>query len=485
MDEVPLTDAIKNLARQASLNYMLDPKVNYNTPDDKGNVRTQPIVSLRWENITADQALTAVLNNYNLTIIDDPRTHISRITVKDPAAADPLVTKIIQLKYSDPTNIVASVESILLDKRSKVVADVRTSQLVLVATERELHDVDQMVARLDTQTKEVLIEAKLVELSKNPTTSKGVDWTSTLQKQSFSFGNNVTAGQSGNPYTYKVDAVSNSILGSIITATFDKGNNTVQSPGLLVDSRHGINPTTMFLNADGVNAALSFLNTESGAKILSTPRAVTLDNQEAILSVTIAQPIIQVTAGTANTTGGSTVTYTNLGTILHVTPRISANNTISLRVVPEVSNVGAKAVSKSVNGQTFEADYFEIRKIDTRVLIPSGNTLVMGGLVNDSVNTGNTKVPFFGDIPFLGYAFRSESKSQVKKNLIIFITPTIVDQEDFQPTKSTFLKTKVPDNKSVDFGTWDRGKPQDWSKLWSSKKKSTDEIDETELSSAK
>jgi type II secretory pathway component GspD/PulD (secretin) len=156
-----------------------------------------------------------------------------------------------------------------------------------------------------------------------------------------------------------------------------------------------------------------------------------------------------------------------------------------LRVVPEVSNVGAKAVSKSVNGQTFEADYFEIRKIDTRVLIPSGNTLVMGGLVNDSVNTGNTKVPFFGDIPFLGYAFRSESKSQVKKNLIIFITPTIVDQEDFQPTKSTFLKTKVPDNKSVDFGTWDRGKPQDWSKLWSSKKKSTDEIDETELSSAK
>ena len=418
MDEVPLTDAIKNLARQANLNYMLDPRINYSTPDAQGNTKPQPIVSLRWENITADQALAALLANYNLRIEEDLKNHISRITIKDPAAADPLVTKIIQLHYSDPTNFVASAQTVLLDKRSKIISDVRTSHLVVVATENEIRDIEKLVVELDTATKEVLIEAKLVELSKNPSTTKVIDWTGTLKNQSFSFGNNVQSGQSGNPYTYTYSSSSNAILGNVLTTTFGP-NNSVQTPRLLVDSRHGINPTSMFLNADGVSAALSFLNSESGAKVLSTPRAVTLDNTEAILEVTTAQPIINVTAGTANTSGGSSVTYTNLGTILHVTPRISANDTINLKITPEVSDVGG-VVSKTVNGQASQADYYDIRKITTQVLIPSGNTLVMGGLVGDNITTGNTKVPLLGDIPFLGYAFRQDTKTQNKKNLIIF-----------------------------------------------------------------
>src|SRR5689334_18459987 len=77
MDEVPLTDAIKNLARQAGLNYMLDPKLPYLSPGPEGQKAAQPTVSLRWENLTADQALYAVLNNYNLTVVDDPKTKIA------------------------------------------------------------------------------------------------------------------------------------------------------------------------------------------------------------------------------------------------------------------------------------------------------------------------------------------------------------------------------------------------------------------------
>ena len=194
MDEVPLTDAIKNLARQASLNYMLDPKINYGTPDANGVVHPQPNVSLRWENLTADQALNAVLNNYNLIIVDDPKTHIALITVKDPAAPEPLLTKIIQLKYSSASNMVAASFAILVDKRSKVIPDTRTSQIVVVATEREIVAMDELVARLDTPTKEVLIEARIVETEKNPTTAKGIDWSGTLQAQNIRFGNNVTGG---------------------------------------------------------------------------------------------------------------------------------------------------------------------------------------------------------------------------------------------------------------------------------------------------
>lgn len=493
MDEVPLTDAIKNLARQASLNYMLDPKINYGTPDANGQVKPQPMVSLRWENLTADQALNAVLQNYNLIIVDDPKTHIARITIKDPAAPDPLVTKVVQLKYSDPSNIVESVKSVFTDKRSKVMADPRTSQLVVVATERELVEADQLIARLDTATKEVLIEAKLVELQKNPSTSKGVDWTGTLAAQHINFGNGsgfftppqgATPGNLGTP-----PSVTSVTSGGITTFFTNSGTaptaGTPATPGLLngilspgnpaspmitANTKNGFNPSTFFLNADGVSAVLSFLNSEADAKVLSTPRAVTLDNQEAQLSVTVAQPIFKTTAGTQGSPGGAEITYTNLGTILKVTPRISANNFINLRVIPEVSSLGG-TVTKTVSGLVSQADFFDVRRMDTHVLIPSGNTLVMGGLVSDSSTKGNTKVPLMGDIPVLGWAFRSESKTQNKRDLIIFITPTIVQNEDFQPTETPFLKTKLPDSKTSDFSAWDSGTPQDWSKLFHSSKK--------------
>jgi type II secretory pathway component GspD/PulD (secretin) len=99
-------------------------------------------------------------------------------------------------------------------------------------------------------------------------------------------------------------------------------------------------------------------------------------------------------------------------------------------------------------------------------LIPSGNTLVMGGLIQDNVQEQDTKVPLLGDIPGLGFLFRSESKTRTKSNLIIFLTPTIVEDEDFQPTKSNFLKTRVPIKDTVegDWSAWDSGKPKDWGK---------------------
>ncbi len=485
MDDVPLTDVIKNLARQANLNYMLDPKIPYGQRDAQGAIVPQPMVSLRWENLTPDQALSAVLNNYNLAIVDDPKTKIARITVKDPAAPDPLVSDIIQLKYADPTNIVMSVQTALTDKRSKVVSDGRTAQLVVLATERELVEINKIVAQLDTPTKQVLIEAKLVETSKSPSTSKGIDWSGTFGAQTIRMGNNPATAipfVPGKPAVPAVPGIPADPANGIPAVPPTPGVPAVPSqPEVLsrildpaqsmftMNSHDGVFPKTFFLNADGASAVLSFLNKDSDARILSTPRAVTLDNEMATLSVTRAQPIFATTAGTQGSPGGSQVSYTNVGTILRVTPHISANNTIALKVVPEVSDVAGVA-TKTVAGVVNQADIFDIRRIETHVLIPSGNTLVMGGLVSDSTTKDNIKVPVLGDIPVLGHLFRQESKSQDKKNLLIFITPTIVQSEDFQPTVTEFLKTKPPSENTSDFGAWDSGKPQDWSKLLGHKK---------------
>lgn len=438
MDDALLTDAIKNLARQANLNYMLDPKISFGQPGPDGKPAPQPTVSVRWENITAAQALNALLNNYNLQLVEDPKTKIARVTMQDPAAPPALFTKILKLNYASPSNIVSAVQSSLTDKRSRVIADVRSSQLVLVGTEKELAEANTLIERLDSPTKQVLIEARIMETALNPKTVKGVDWTGTLQSQKLSFGNNLQK----NPDS---KAVNNTLTETL--------------PKMLFDTAKGFNPSTAFLDADGLSATLSFLNTENHANTLATPHAVTVDNEMATLEVIDQFPVVNVTAGTANTTGGSSVSYTNVGVKLHVTPHISANNSVLLKVLPEVSNfTGDK--SFNVAGFPLDVPTFSSRTIDTTVLIPSGHTLVLGGLVSDSLAKSETKVPWLGDIPGLGRAFRNNKGERKKNNLIIFITPTIVKDSDFQPDHDDFLQTPVSVASAPD---WNDKKPFDWS----------------------
>jgi type II secretory pathway component GspD/PulD (secretin) len=473
MDDVPLTDAIRNLARQAEINFVLDPKIPYGQVGADGKTTLNPPVTIRWEKITAQQALNALLNNYTLQLVEDPKSKIARVTVKDPAALPPLITKIVQLKFASPSNVVTSVQGLLLDKRSKVLPDVRTSQLVLVTTEAEMTQVDELIPRLDKQPSQVLIETRLIEVRINPSTKKGIDWTGTVGNQRVTFGNGVMSGASttripGDPTTTTTTLPG----GRQVTTTTTPSSTTktilesvLGGGGFSLNTKSGITPNIGFLNADGASATLSFLNTYSESKVLSAPRTVTLDNEEAKIEVGQLYPIVNTTAGTANTTGGSQITYSNLTVMLKVTPRISANDYVNLKVIPTISRLGPPVASK-VGGVDNIVDSFLTRTLDTRVLIPSGNTLVMGGLISDEVNNGNTKVPILGDIPVLGYLFRVDERKRDKGNLIVFITPTIVRDEDFQPTATAFLKTKLPaqDSMEEDWSAWDSGQPKDWSK---------------------
>jgi type II secretory pathway component GspD/PulD (secretin) len=465
-EDAPLVDVIKTLARQANLNVIFDPKVTQLGADGKS---PYPSVSIRLESVTAQNVLEAVLNNNNLKLDKDPKTKISRVTVKDPAAAEPLVTKIYQLKYTSPSNLVSIITPSFASGRSKAVPDNRTSQLIVQATEKEILEVDPLIEKLDTPTRQVLIEARILETEKTPETSKGINWEKTFGGQNFAFGNNVTGGQGGR-YSQTSKGSIDPVLGPVVTSTY--GDNNLlpsSSPGLLADTAHGFNPKTAFLDADGVRGVLSWFNKDNQTEVIATPRAVTADNTQTTLSVTRALPIFKVTAG--GTQSGPTVdiTYTNVGIILNVTPRISANDSVALRVIPEVSNVEETKDLQTIAGLENTANIYAIRKIETQVLIPSGNTLVMGGLISDNTTKTQTKVPILGDIPGVGYAFRSSGKKRDRRNLIIFITPTIVTDDDFAPTQTDFLKKKAPvdrpDSDEAGFDNLlDSAKPHDWSK---------------------
>jgi len=469
-EDAPLVDVIKTLARQAAINVIFDPKVMEVGPEGKSKF---PPVSIRLENVTALNVLEAVLNNNNLKLDKDIKTRISRVTIKDPTAAEPLVTRIYQLKYTSPSNMVNIITPSFTSSRSKAVSDNRSSKLIVQATEKELIELDPLVEKLDTPTRQVLIEARILETERTPETSKGINWERTFGGQNFTFGNGVTTGTTttespGSPTTTTLPG------GRTITTTPANSlhsllDTLIGDGGISADTARGFSPNTAFLNADGVRAVLSFFNKDNLTEVIATPRAVTADNTQTTLAVTRALPIFKVTSG--GTQSGPTVdiTYTNVGIILNVTPRISANDSIALRVVPEVSNVEETKDLQTIAGLQNTANIYAIRKIDTQVLIPSGNTLVMGGLISDNMTKTLTKVPLLGDIPAVGYLFRSNSKKRDRRNLVIFVTPTIVTDEDFVPTQTDFLKKKAPvDRSEADEAGFDNlfdsAKPHDWSK---------------------
>ncbi|MGP8198822.1 MAG: type II secretion system protein GspD [Limisphaerales bacterium] len=496
-DGIPLPDAVRALALQAGLNIQFDPRLlNTVGPDGRSMPVTPPTITEKWKKVTAKQALTSLLDNWGWQLVMDPRSPIGRITAKDPTALEPLVTTVIQLEYSSPTNILAEVQP-TLSSRSSIISDPRTHKLIIRTTDRELPGVEALIAKLDAATRQVLIEAKIVETTKDITSAKGVDWTGTLAAQHVSFGNGLTSGVIGATNTSFTAPVTTGTTtlpggttipttsgGGLMSATTNVSSLTTLIPGspssgggISVNTAHGFTPSTAFLSADGVSAVLSFLNTDADTRSMSFPRTVALDGvQTEIMSVQNI-PIFEQTqsAPAAGAVAGLATVLPNYdkkveGTVLNevgvkltVIPRIAGPTNILMDVRPEISSVDASVASYTLDGQVSTSPIFDRRRVTTQAAVPSGYTLVLGGVEIDNTLNSATKVPVFGDIPGLGSLFRSNSKTHNKDMILIFVTPTIIDESDFQPAHSQFLK-KRDAPPAAEEGAWYSAKPYDWTK---------------------
>jgi Flp pilus assembly secretin CpaC len=496
-DAVSLPDAIRTLALQAGLNIEFDPKLISGVGPD-GRPITPPTVTEKWHKVTAFQALQALLDNWGWELQWNQRTRIGRVAAKNPAALEPLMVVVIPLRYSEPTNILAEVRPTLSD-RSSIVPDRRTRQLIIRTTEKEVPGVEALVAKLDTATRQVLIEAKVVETTKDITSAKGVDWTGTLAAQHVSFGNGITSGStsagattaSGNgtggsttlpggnsaPLPGGASGAS-TVMSNLTSLTTIIPGNPASGGGISLNTAHGITPATAFLSADGLQAVLSFLNTDADTKSISFPRTVTLDGQQTELMVVQNVPVfVQTQSAPAggSASGLATIqpnydlkvrdtTLNEVGVKLTVTPRCAGPTNVLMDLRPEVSQKDAQIATDTLAGQVNTAPIFDRRAITTSASVPSGYTLVLGGLDQDVVTKTYTKVPFLGDLPGLGYAFRSDALSHTKDIILIFVTPTIIQDIDFQPGQSTFLSRKQSAPSNVKEPAWDTGEPYDWTK---------------------
>ena len=173
---------------------------------------------------------------------------------------------------------------------------------------------------------------------------------------------------------------------------------------------------------------MRFLNEDADAEFLAHPRMVTANNQKATIKITRNQPVPQLNFNEQTAQAVfSGFQDKEFGNTLMVTPSINKDDFVTMNVQPEISNKVADATF-TFGGATVTSPIIDKRTLDSNVLIKSGDTLAIGGLLQDEVTKTHTKVPILGDIPILGYAFQERLNTRTKRNLLVFVTPTIIKQ---------------------------------------------------------
>ncbi|WP_181393533.1 MULTISPECIES: type II secretion system secretin GspD [Pectobacterium] len=336
-------------------------------------------------------------------------------------------TKVIYLKYAKATDLVEVLtgvgDSIQTDQQNalpalrkdiSIKAHEQTNSLIVNAAPDIMRDLEQVIAQLDIRRPQVLVEAIIAEVQDADGMNLGVQWA------------NKNAG---------VTQFTNT--GLPIT-TMMAGADQFRRDGTL-----GTAATTALGGFNGIAAGfyqgnwsmlLTALSKNSKNDILATPSIVTLDNMEATFNVGQEVPVL---AGSQTTSGDNvfqTVERKTVGIKLKVKPQINEGDSVLLEIEQEVSSVADAASSSSTDlGATFNT-----RTVNNAVLVSSGETVVVGGLLDKSTNESANKVPLLGDIPVLGHLFRSNSTETKKRNLMLFIRPSIIrDRSQYQSASAS------------------------------------------------
>lgn len=319
-------------------------------------------------------------------------------------------TQVIYLHYLKASEVAQILQNVAsgIQKQDKDVgvsraevsiqANDTTNALVVSAPPAIMSTVEGVVKRLDIRRAQVLVEAVIVEVSDKRVNELGVQWNTTdsaIDGEGF-FGGIRASGK---------------------TNTFDS------FPGKPVKLEGGL--SLGFYHNGSLRNLIRALSTDDSTNILSTPNLVTLDNAEGKIVVGQNVPFVTgnaTSSGTPVTNPFQTIERQDVGITLKITPQINEGDSVTLKVYQEIS---------SVSSDTSAADIItNKRSIETSVLIKDGATLVLGGLISDEQHDSGDKVPFLGRLPVLGRLFRSDKKEVDKKNLMVFIKPTIIDDFD-------------------------------------------------------
>ena len=392
-----------------------------------GNV-TAEIKNQPW-----DLALNAVLESQGLAVQTLPGGIFNVVSKVELARADstvPVETRLVRINYAKATSLVPAVQSIVTKQRGAVVADSVSNSLVITDVSSRINDIVEFVRGLDLRTPQVSIQAKIIFVDRTDVEELGVKYDLGSQTQFFNRLVQRPDPRTAEPVDTDLDGVPDAL---VPTENFDREQGIVSLGGNSLSAignagQEVVNPALelIFSTAIGNFDLTSFvqaLQRVELADIQAEPTITTLDNREAQILVGDKVPIriIDVSSPTAGGTGvpRATVRFEQTGINLRVTPHVTANRQILLEVHAERSNIRPAAVDIGFTFQTQQAD--------NQILVNDGETAVIGGLTVTEVTVTKSGIPFLVDLPILGKLFGFSSQTENRRDLLILITPHIID----------------------------------------------------------
>ncbi len=412
---------LKHLALRAGLNIIFSNDVGGN-------------ITISLKSIPLDEAFKIILSMKGLVAYELGNNIIKVSTLQsmmDDYKNTPLQTKVFFLNYVRALDIKSQIEAIAqAEGRTNTKCNVDESNNALIVTDTPvgLQLTENLIKKLDKMPKQVMIEAKLIEASLDSGLHTGVQWgygkepggyfPTDLSNNFNSLKGNYVGAPGGVFRKYK-DIVTDKeyTIPGVLSTPFGTG---VDLPAKEVYGSFAfgrLTDTTLF------QVILTAAAKKGKAKVLSNPKVATLNNKEANINITNQIPY--TTTEITNTSGGSVsstkVTYITTGIQLKVLPTITSDGKIIMRINPKVSQPSQPA--------QFLPPSVDERQADTTVVVEDGETIVIGGLIHDSETEYEYKVPVLGDIPILGYLFKKKGTERDRKELLIFVTPKIVESD--------------------------------------------------------
>ena len=397
--------------------------------DIKGNV-TAEVKNQPW-----DLAMNAVLESQGLAVKTLPGGILNVVSQAELARADstvPITTRLVRVNYAKATSLVPSVASILT-KRGQAVADSTSNSLVITEVSSRIDEVVEFVKGLDQRTPQVSIQAKIIFVDRTDIEQLGVKYDFGSTTQFFNKLIQRPDPRTAEPVDTDLDGVPDALVPK---ENFPANENIVSLGGNSLSAlgnaaQEVVNPALdlIFSTAIGnfdLTAFVQALQSVELADIQAEPTITTLDNRQAEILVGDRVPIrvIDVSAVAGGGTGGTvvpraTVQFQQTGINLRVTPHVTGTRQILMEVHAERSNVRPASVDIGFTFQTQQAD--------NQILVGDGETAVIGGLTVTEVTVSKTGIPFLVDLPILGKLFGFTSQTENRRDLLILITPHIID----------------------------------------------------------
>lgn len=406
VNSVPYQEVLRMISETSGFNIIIDDEIKSIAP-----------LTIKLTNIPWDQALDTILSLGNL--VAEKHANILTITTESKAIEkrnkeielankevrrEPMVTKIFPLSFAKHSDLTEILKDYLSPqegtfKGGSIKSDERTNNLIVQDTVSNIERIKKIIEILDTQTPQILIQAKIVEATEN---------------YEFKAGLNTADTNTGIGFQYNPFGSSNS--SSAGTFSFSSAP-TKDDPSILGAS------ISVFKKMTNLNFTLDLMETESVGRVVSSPKIITQNNQEAKLTTISTTSFPQTTI---DGQGNRTTTFASVSANidLTVTPKVTNEGSIDMKVSIKKDGFGSQPTPDSPPDRTS-------RTVETNVLVDNGSTIVIGGLYTNQHLETESGIPFLKDLPLVGWLFRTAyNPKKDRSELIVFITPRIINQEE-------------------------------------------------------